>query len=176
MPFIVPIVMVAGAAIAAYGSYQQGQQQKKAMEYSAKVDQQNALIAESDARAQSVQQDRENRLRIGAMRANMGASGGSGGSALDVLGDVAAQGELQKQFIMYSGAQQSRGYNNSAALDKFQGKAAAQSGTLRAGAELLSGAGAAGGAYYSRAPKLESVKSSVKLTAAGGGYGGGGNV
>lgn len=157
MPFMIPIVVAAapyiaaaGAVVSAYGAYDQGQKAKKAGEYNAKIQEQNAGIARSDAAANAAQTNRENTLRIGAIRANMGAGGGTEGSALDVLGDITAQGKLQSQFQTYGGEMQARGYGNSASLDRYEGGQAARAGTLKASGELLSGAGYAGGLYNAR--------------------------
>jgi hypothetical protein len=69
------------------------------------------------------------------------------GSVLDVLGDTAAQGELEKQNILYQGEQRARGFNNTAALDTFSGKQAQRSSYMKAGSELLSGGANAAYAY-----------------------------
>jgi hypothetical protein len=90
---------------------------------------------------QAAQTERENFLRLGAIRAAQGASGGTGeGSVLDVIADVARQGELERQYKLYQGEAAARGYINTATLDTMQGRAARQAGQLRAGTELLSGA------------------------------------
>lgn len=148
MPMAIPIIMVVGAAVAAYGAYQQGQAQKKAANFNAKVAEQNATISRKDAAMQQQQHDRETYLRMGALKANAAASGGSAGqgSALDVLGDVAGQSALERQMIGYRGEMAARGYGNTASLEKFSGKEAAKAGTISAGATLLQGIGSAAGA------------------------------
>src|SRR5258705_343690 len=81
-------------------------------------------------------------LRTGAVTAAAGASGGKQqGSVLDVLGDVGAQNEIQRQDIIYRGALAERGYNNSATLEDVSGQQAERSSYLQAGSELLQGAG-----------------------------------
>lgn len=137
-----PYLAAAGAAVSAVGAVQQGQAAKKAANYNAAVQRQNAEIATSDAALRARQIDRTNILRSGQIRAAHGASGGASdqGSVLDVLGDVATQGELEKQDALYKGDLAARGYSNTASLDSVAGDNAAASGYMKAGGELLSGA------------------------------------
>jgi hypothetical protein len=136
----IPYIMAGSAAISAIGAIRQGQAAKAAADYNATINQQNALIARQDASQQAAQADRENRLRLGTIRANAGASGGTGaGSVFDVLGDAAAQGELEKQNILYQGELKARGYTNTSNLDTMSGGVAQQAGYMKAGSDLLSG-------------------------------------
>jgi hypothetical protein len=150
MAAAIPYIMAASAAVAAVGAIQQGKAAKAAADYNANISIQNAQIARADAAAMAKQQDRENYMRLGAIRAAQGKSGGEigEGSVLDVLGDVAAQGEMEKQNIIYQGEQRARGFTNTATLDTFSGRQAQKSGYLKAGSELLGGAANAGSAYY----------------------------
>ena len=145
----IPIIMIASAAISAYGAIQQGKAAKAAAEFNANVARQNAEIAREDARMQAQQADRETYLRLGAIRAAQGKSGGAAGegSVLDVLGDTAAQSELEKQNILYRGELRARGETNTALLEMAQGKQAQKAGYLKAGSELLGGAASAAGAF-----------------------------
>lgn len=148
MAVALPYLMVAGSVMSAIGAIQQGQAAKSAAEYNATIAMQNAEIARSNARAKAQQQERETYLRLGSIRANQGASGGTAneGSVLDVIGDVAAQSELEKQQIIYQGELQARGFQNEATLETFAGDTKQTAGYWKAGSELLSGA-----SNYSRA-------------------------
>ena len=139
----IPAIMsIAGTAVAVYGVYQQGQAQKSAAEYNAKLAQQNAIVARQQADLRARQQDRLNRMRLGTIRATQGAAGGAQdeGSVLDIVADNAMQGELQRQEIVYEGELKARGFSATAALDIMQGKAAAKAGAIGAGSALLGGA------------------------------------
>jgi hypothetical protein len=151
MAAAIPYIMAAGAAVAAVSAVQQGNAAKKAANFNAAIAEQNAAISRRDAAAQATQIDRENYMRLGAIRAAQGKSGGVAGegSVLDVLGDVAAQGELDKQYAVYQGEQRARGFSNTATLDRFSGETAQKSGYLRAGTELLSGGSKAYSSYNS---------------------------
>jgi len=142
MAFAIPAMMIASAAIAAVGAIQQGRAAKAAGEFNANIARQNATLSREEAARQAGVQDRENYLRLGAIRAAQGKSGAAAGegSVLDVIGDAAAQGEKQRQHILYVGELKARGYNNTASLDEFSGKQAETAGYLKAGSTLLSSA------------------------------------
>ncbi len=142
MAAALPFLQIAGAVISAVGALQQGQAAKSASDYNATVSTQNAAIARQSAADKARQADRETYLRLGSIRANQGASGGAAGegSVLDVLGDVAAQSELERQHIIYSGELQARGFTNDATLETFSGETKQTSSYWKAGSELLSGA------------------------------------
>ena len=95
------------------------------------------------------QQKRETYLRLGAIRAAQGHAGGAAGegSVLDVLGDVAAQSELERQQVLYEGELKARGFSNTATLDRYSGAAAQTGSYFKAGSELLGGAGSSYSAY-----------------------------
>ena len=138
----IPIIKAVGAVVSAVGAIRQGQAAGAAAEYNAQINQQNAVIAQQDAAARAGQQERENYLRLGAIRASQGKSGGvaGAGSVLDVLADTAAQGELEVQNILYQGDLRARGFENTATLDEYNADNSRTSGYLKAGTELLSGA------------------------------------
>lgn len=145
----VPFIQAAGAVIGAISAIQQGRAANAAAQYNATISEQNAAISRSDAAAQATQIERENTLRLGAIRAAQGRAGGAAGegSVLDVLGDVAAQGELERQQAIYQGELRARGFTNTAQLDRFSGRQAQSAGYMRAGAELLSGGSRAYNSY-----------------------------
>ncbi len=160
----IPYIIAATAAVSAVSAIRQAQAQSAqyqqqadvsqvAGNFNATVNDQNVEIVRQDAKDQALQSDRETYLRLGAIRAAQGHSGGSSGqgSVLDILGDVAAQSELEKQNILYQGELKARGFQNSATLDRFGGSTASSrysaaadnattNGYLKAGTELLSGA------------------------------------
>lgn len=142
MAAALPFFQIAGAVISAIGALRQGQAQSNAARFNAQVNEQNAQIARQRAAAQAAQADRETYMRLGAIHAAAGASGGqaSEGSVLDVIGDVAAQSELHKQNILYEGELAARGYTNTATLDTYGSEVAQTGSYLKAGSELLGGA------------------------------------
>jgi hypothetical protein len=73
------------------------------------------------------------------MKANTGKSGGVGGSFMDVLGDTAAQMELERQNIIYEGSVKVNLLAHGASLSDAASFNATQGGYLRAAGELLGG-------------------------------------
>lgn len=141
MAVAIPYIIAASAGMSAISAIQQGKAAKAAAEFNAKVAEQNSQIVREQTIQEVRQFDREQYLRIGAIRAAQGKSGGvaNEGSVLDILADTAAQGEIQRQDIIYQGALAERGFQNTAVLDRFEGDAAARQSRLAAGSELLQG-------------------------------------
>jgi hypothetical protein len=147
MAMAIPIIMIAGAAMSAVSAAQQGKAAKAVGDYNASINMQNAQITREQTIQNVRQFDREQYLRIGAIRQAQGASGGKAeGSVLDILADTAAQGEIERQDIVYRGALAERGFNNAAKLDRFEGATGQARGNMQAGQELLKGVGSAYGA------------------------------
>lgn len=140
MAVAIPYLILAAATVSAVGAIQQGQAAKAAARYNSTISTQNAQIARSEAQTLAEQQDRENYMRLGSIRANQGKSGGaSEGSVLDVIGDAASQGELQKQQIKYGGELKARDFTNSSVLDNARARQAQTSSYFQAGGDLLAG-------------------------------------
>ena len=137
----IPYIMAAGAAVSAVSAIQQGQSAKATAKYNAAMAEQNAALAKQDTQVALQQKQRETYLRLGAIRAAQGKGGGAAdeGSVLDILGDVASQGELERQRIAMGGAIRERDFTASANLDRSRGKSAETQSYLSAGSELLSG-------------------------------------
>jgi hypothetical protein len=135
------IATVAGAAVSAIGQIQQGKAAKQAGEYNALTAERNALVARQQASAEATAQQREASQRLGAIRAAYGASGVTvEGSPLDVLSDSASLAELDRQTIEYKGSLRALGYEDTAALDRAQGKSAQRAGYMGAASSVLMGA------------------------------------
>lgn len=149
MAAAVPYAIIGGALMSGMNAIQQGSAARAGAEYNARIARENAEIAREQTVQAVRQADREAYLRLGAIRAAAGASGGKqDGSVLDVLADTAAQNEIHRQDIIRRGELAERGHRNTAQLEEFSGANAERSGYLAAGAELLQGAGSA---YSARA-------------------------
>lgn len=129
----------AAAAFAGVGALQQGNASAAANTYNAAMGWQNAQIARQTALDQAKQVSRENYLRLGEMRAQGGASGVEGGSFLDVLGDTAAQGELQRQQTIYAGDIKANLLAHGASLSEAEAATARTGGYLKAAGALTGG-------------------------------------
>lgn len=112
----------------------------------AAISQANARIIESQTQAAARQSDRERRLRIGKIVARGGATGAGYGTMLDVLSDVAAEAELERQNVLFQGALQKRGELLDAESSRIEGQlalgraqTAKTSGKLAAARKLAAG-------------------------------------
>jgi hypothetical protein len=128
-----------GAVFAGVGALQQGNASSAANVYNAEMGWQNAKIARQTALDQAKQVSRENYLRLGDMRASMGGSGVTGGSFLDVLGDTAAQGELQRQQTLYAGEVKANMLARGASLSEAEAATSRMGGYLKAAGALTGG-------------------------------------
>jgi len=147
---------VAGTAFSVYGQIQQGRAQAANLRYQAQLQEHNAKVAENEAKlaAQAAQADadtidRRRKIFIAQQEANFAARGVTigEGSTLDVLGDSAAEFELERQNRLHEGelgrrrnltiAEQDRA--NAAGL-RAQARQARSAGTMGALGSLAKGA------------------------------------
>ena len=146
------IAAVASTAISIPATIQQGKSQEAMYNYQAKVNQENAKIAQENANVQRQQGIEEARLQrikaastIGAQKTAMAANGVdvTQGTAVDVIADTAAIGELDALQTQYNYEMKARGYEaqagnfqNQANLDVISGKnayTAGKTGAVQAG-------------------------------------------
>jgi hypothetical protein len=140
MAVAAPVMMYISAGLAAVSAVRQGQAAQAAATFNIVQAEQDKSIARGEALARSLQVQRETVLRLGAIRAASGASGGTGeGSVLDVVADAASQGELERQWVIYQGELKGRGYSNAQTLEGMRGKSAADASITQAGTALLGG-------------------------------------
>lgn len=142
MAVALPFLLVASAAVGVISAWQQGQAAKGAAEYNKRIAEQNAGLSRQEAAAAAEQETRQNYLRLGAIATAQAKSGGVAGegSVLDVLGEAASQGELQRQKILYAGELNARGFENTATLEGFKKKQANTQMYFQAGNALLNSA------------------------------------
>ena len=114
---------IATTAFSVLGSIQQARAQEAQLEaqaqaaaFNQRVAEQNAEIVRQQTDANIERQDRERRLRAGQARAQMGASGISGGSFLDILQSSAAQEELDLLTLENEGFLRQRDFSTQADL------------------------------------------------------------
>lgn len=136
------ILAFLGLAAAAAGKIRAGQSAKAKGKYDAAVYERDAGVARDQATALALRQQREATKVTGAMRAAYGAAGVTvEGSPLDALEESAGQAELDRLTILHNGELKAIGLNDSAALSRAAGKAAATSGYVDAVGTLFGGYG-----------------------------------
>ncbi len=149
------VASVAGSVLSGIASYQQGKQQKAMYNYQAQVAQENAKIAENNAkmeRQQGIEEARLQRMKtlqhVGSQQTAMAANGidVTQGTPLDVIEDTAAIGELDALQTRYnyerkalSYEAQADNFSNQANLDVIAGRNAYSAGKMNALASGLEG-------------------------------------
>lgn len=132
----------ASSILKGIGDVAQGRAQDEAAQYNAQRDEQNAILAEQQAAAN------EQRFRVlalknqGSITAAYGASGvAATGSVLDVLGESAANAELDALTIRHNGQIKATNLRNDAAMERWKGGIARKLGYFGGASDLLAGAG-----------------------------------
>ncbi|WP_019646201.1 hypothetical protein [Novispirillum itersonii] len=155
---------ILGTGMSMYGQMQQGQAAKAQANYQAQVAERNKQVLEYQAQDRAEQgqlQEEQQRLKVrqlmGTQRAALSASGVTldDGSAVDLLTDTAAIGEMDAQTIRHNTAKdlwairnQQQGLDAESTLLMSRGKASAQAGAIGAASSLLGGANKVADDWY----------------------------
>ncbi len=144
IPFIPMIASAVGGLMSSSASAgaasSAGESQAAAMNYNAAIARNNAIAAQQAAAANAKQQDRINLAREGKLEAGILHNGVlMEGTPLMLMEDQAAQGELDKQKIIYNGQVQANNYNNQAQLDEFNATQARSAGSNKSSGIMQSG-------------------------------------
>lgn len=167
-PAAAPIMIamtIASTAMSVAGSIQQGQAQASQAKYNAAVARNNQMIAQQNAQdaldrgaLEEEQRRKKTQFLIGQQRASLAGQGAdlSSGSALDLMADIAATGELDALNIRRNAALEARQYQlqgmNFQAenqLQMMQASNARTAGYFDAGKSLIGGATKMAGFDYS---------------------------
>lgn len=161
-------VAIAGAAVSAVGSIEQGQAQAQQAKYQAAVARNNQTIAQQnaqDALDRGAEQEQEQRKKtqflIGQQRASLAAQGAdlSSGTSLDLVSDIAGTGELDALTIRRNAQLEARqyqvqgmNYQADSQLQLLGGQNDLTSSYFDAGSSLLGGASKSAGIYADKKP------------------------
>lgn len=173
------VSLVSAAASTAMGvvsGVQQANAAKAQMNYQADVNKRNAKIAQANAdmkRQEGIEESRLQKIRnlqkVGAQQAAMAANGidVSSGTALDVVEDTAAMGELDALTTRYNAETQAQAYErqannltNQANMDIISGQNAYKSGitgTIGSGFKGLGDAASVASSWY-KPNSLKNIK------------------
>ena len=140
------IVGMVSTAISVTSSVQQGKATQAEYDYQAKVAQNNARIAEENARRtrqQGIEEERMQRMKtqrkVASQMSSMASNGidVTQGTAVDVLADTSAMGELDALSTRYNYEAKAQGYDveagnfkNQSNLDLLSGKNAYSAGVM----------------------------------------------
>ena len=155
---------VVGAGVGAVGAISQANASSASASYNAEVAANNQVAANQSAQAalqegQVAQQQKayQEDVLVGQEKAGLAANGvdvGSG-SAVDILSDTKAAGELDQLTILNNAARTSVGftnqginYGNQANINEAASQAALTGGDLAATSDVIKGAGAVASTWY----------------------------
>lgn len=131
---------IGSTALGVAGTLAQAQAQKKAANYNAAVQEQQAQIEQQKGAARATEISQRTRQKMAGVRA---ASIESGleltGSVSDVLDTVNQQGALDSMTALWDSSTRAQGLRSSAELERAKGKSAVTAGYLGAGSSLLTG-------------------------------------
>lgn len=131
---------LAAAAVSAVSAYSQGVQQKKIMEYNAKVAENDAAAKRAQAEAMAEQKRRDTYRLMGSMRAGYAKAGVElSGTPLDTIEDAAMEAELDAQTILWNGKYAASQLEAQANIDRYRGSTAYANGIMSAGGSILGG-------------------------------------
>lgn len=148
---------MAGNGFQAYGDILQGNQTGNALRYQASIQQQNAKNALMAAALNANKQQMTTTRTIGAATASYGASGveNNSGSVQAVLGASAANGEMDRQNILYGGQIRAINSENQASMDNYSANNAISAGYFNAVAGVLTAGGQMMAQGSGGAPKVD---------------------
>ena len=133
--------LLTAAALTAANQVSQGVSANKMAKYNASVSEGYAAAARDQAAFDEARSREQSRRALGARRTAYGAAGVTlEGTLIDVMGDAAADAELDALSLRRRGDLEVWGRLNEAGSQRTRGRAALQSGVMDAGATLLSGA------------------------------------
>lgn len=138
---VIPAIMLAGTAMSAYGSIQQGRAQNQAAKYEAQQMETNATATDAAGQHAALEKRRQQEILISRAQATAGASGFGAvdPDVLKVIGGITEEGERGFQTERYNAYSQSMAQRNQAVATRFEGKEAKRASRIQAGATVLSG-------------------------------------
>lgn len=145
---IAATTLAAGTAYSAYGQYQAGKYNAAVAETNAELAELSAQDAERRGTAEAARYRMNIRSLQGRQRAAIGSAGiERSGSALDILTDTAAIGELDLATIRSNAAREAFGFRTQGLNYRAQGRLDRFAGRTGAIGTILGGASRAAGLY-----------------------------
>lgn len=131
---------IGSTALGVAGTLAQAQAQKKAANYNAAVQEQQATLEQQKGAAKATDIAGRTKQRMaGARAASMESGLELTGSVSDVLDTVNQQGVLDSMTALGDSSTRAQGLRSSAELERSKGKSAVTAGYLGAGSSLLTG-------------------------------------
>lgn len=141
MAAALPIIGAVGTVVQTIGAIGQGNAGKQSGEYNAQIAEQNIGIVRQQAKDDERQLRVHGQKTLGEMRAGFGASGvqSNEGSAADIIGQSAANIEMDALTVRHGGEIQAWKHQQQANLYRLQGANAQTAGLFEGAGKLLSG-------------------------------------
>lgn len=148
VPLALAAMMAGGSAMSAYGRYTAGKQAKRAKRFEAQQMQQNAQQLRAASQREALEIDRQSRLAMSRALAVAAASGGgaSDPTVLNLMGDLAQEGQYRRMVALYEGEQAAGKQEMGADISYWEGNQALKAGKLEAVGTMLEG----GSSLYSK--------------------------
>lgn len=119
---------------------QEGKSRQAALEYNARIQEQQAAQIEGAKKIDLAQTEKQKRRRLSTIRAQAGAFGGTlAGSPLEVLSDTVAEFEIDKTINAFNFDIQKTSALAGASLSRFEGAQARAAGKSKAFSTILTG-------------------------------------
>lgn len=129
---------IGSAVLGGLGSLMSGIQQSQADSSNAAAYRQQAEQTQAEYGADAAQQARDNTRKLGAAEAAFGAAGVDlQGSPLDVLSDMATEGELSRRLILYKGNVEANKLRTQASIASSSSSSDLLGGIVGAGTTFL---------------------------------------
>jgi hypothetical protein len=141
MAAILPYVIAASTVFSATGALQAGAAQKQAADFAAQQAEQAAGQSRASAQRRAEEERRQARFIGSRARAVAGASGAgvSDPTVVNLLGDIAGEGEYRALTALFQGEDAGRVLETDAMLRRFEGGQAKKASMFDAGSTLFSG-------------------------------------
>jgi hypothetical protein len=135
------VTTIASTIFSANAARQEGKQRQAALEYSAKLDEQNAGQRQAASQRAAAEERRRGILAQSRALAVAAASGASASdpTVVDIVSDLNAEGTYRGMLALYQGEDEARQLRQSAATKRYGGEVAREAGNTNAVASILKG-------------------------------------
>jgi len=156
-----PFFLMAATAATAVSEIAASNTESAIAEANAKAMERRANEDRAVSQHQAEEQRKKTKSLISQQQAAYAASGGgTGGSASEVIGSTAGQGEYNAELELWQGEQKARGLDDQASLERFAAKQKRKALPLKIGATVLTGASKVAGSWGGGGDPFGSASSS----------------
>ncbi len=142
-----------GTGVSAVGAIKQGNDANEAAQANAAAMERRAGEERAAATRESARRNQQTALLLSRQQALAASSGGGAtdSTVLGLMGDVAQEGQYQRDSAIYAGESKGINLEDEAALQRWKGRNAQTAGYIGAGSSVLSGVSSFS-KYWNKAP------------------------